>query len=114
MSLKIRNCNDISIDKVLYNFISYKYDKDVQTQFSFVLRMKSELQRNYKQKKTVILYSYLPKSLTEGVRKVSECSLILYGQTVINTNSNFIYLDQLKYFFIILFLPLHLLGFKEL
>lgn len=65
-------------------------------------------------KKTVILYSYLPKSLTEGVRKVSECSLILYGQTVINTNSNFIYLDPLKYFFIILFLPLHLLGFKEL
>lgn len=44
----MRNCNDISIDIVLYNFISYKYDKDVQTQFNFVLRMKSELQRNYK------------------------------------------------------------------
>lgn len=83
--------------------------------FNFVLRIKSELKRNYKQKNTVILYSYLPKSLTVCIRDVSDCSVFLYGQTEMNANSIFIYLVSLKYF-LSLFYP-HLVlfsGFKEL
>lgn len=81
---------------------------------NFVLRIKSELKRNYKQKNTVtvILYSYLPKSLTECIRNVSECSVFLYGQTEMNANSIFIYLVSLKYFLSLFYL--HLVIFQVL
>lgn len=46
---------------IFIKFVSDKYDKDGPTQFNFVLRIKSELKRNYKLLNTFLVFSVYQK-----------------------------------------------------